>query len=52
MEDPIDALAESQELIDVLIAISVVSRRLARKLEKQRKEKNHEQDRRTDHDAG
>ena len=35
--------AEDQELIDVLIAISVVANRLARKLESERKETNHEQ---------
>ena len=32
------ATEQEQELIDVLIAISVVAKRLARKLEKQRKE--------------
>ena len=41
--------ANDQELIDVLIAISVVARRLARKLEK---EKKHGQNERTDADAG
>lgn len=52
MEDTANTAAEEQELIDVLIAISVVSRRLARKLENQRKETTHEQDERTGHDAG
>ena len=44
--------ANDQELIDVLIAISVVARRLAGKLEVLRKEKNHEQNERADADAG
>ena len=35
--------ADVQELIDVLIAISVVARRLARKLEKERTETKDEQ---------
>lgn len=52
MEDTANKPAEEQELIDVLIAISVIARRLARKLEDQRKETNHEQDERTGHDAG
>ncbi len=43
---------KDQELIDVLIAISVVARRLAGKLEILRKEKNNEQNERTDADAG
>ena len=43
---------DDQELIDVLIAISVVARRLARKLEILRKEKNHEQNERIDADTG
>ena len=33
---------EEQELIDVLIAISVVAKRLARKLEKERKNEQDE----------
>lgn len=44
MEDTANTAAEEQELIDVLIAISVVARRLARKLENQRKETKDEQD--------
>jgi hypothetical protein len=44
--------ANDQELIDVLIAISVVARRLARKLEILEKEKKHGQNERTDADAG
>ena len=44
MEDTATTAAEEQELIDVLIAISVVARRLARKLENQRKEAKDEQD--------
>ena len=43
MEDTANTAAEEQELIDVLIAISVVARHLARKLEKQRKETKDEQ---------
>ena len=38
---------ENQDLIDLLITISVVARHLARKLELQGKEKDHEQDERT-----
>ena len=44
MEDTANTAAEEQELIDVLIAISVVARRLARKLENRRKETKDEQD--------
>ena len=44
MEDTANTAAEEQELIDVLIAISVVARRLARKLENRRKEAKDEQD--------
>ena len=44
--------ATDEELFEVLIAISVVARHLARKLEKQRKEKTHEQDERTGHITG
>lgn len=44
--------ADDQELIDVLIAISVVAKRMARNLEILRKEKNREQNERTDADAG
>jgi hypothetical protein len=43
--------AEERELIDVLIAISVVSKRLARKLEIQMEEDNHGQNERTVDDA-
>ncbi|MBR6029422.1 MAG: hypothetical protein IKP40_10060 [Clostridia bacterium] len=43
MEESANTAAEEQELIDVLIAISVVARRLARKLENQKKETNNEQ---------
>ena len=43
MEESANNAAEEQELIDVLIAISVVARRLARKLENQKKETNNEQ---------
>ena len=39
--------ADDQELIDVLIAISVVAKRLARKLEQEKKEDKHEQNERT-----
>ena len=43
MDETANTAAKEQELIDVLIAISVVARRLARKLENQRKEEeNHE----------
>lgn len=42
-----DAPTADQELIDVLIAISVVAKRLARKLEIQRKEDNNGQNERT-----
>lgn len=52
MEEATNTVTEEQELIDVLIAISVVARRLARKLEKQRKETEDEQDERTGPDAG
>ena len=52
MENTANTAAEEQELIDVLIAISVVAKRLARKLEKQRKETKHEQNERPDTDAG
>ena len=48
MEKTANNAAEEQELIDVLIAISVVARRLAGKLEIWRKETNHEQNERTD----
>lgn len=34
----------SEELIDTLIAISVVSKRLARKLQKEIEERKHEED--------
>ena len=46
--------AGSQDLIDLLIAISVVARHLARKLEAQtqKEEKEHEQDERTGDDPG
>ena len=44
MEDTENTAAEEQELIDVLIAISVVVIRMARKLENQRKETKDEQD--------
>ena len=37
---------DTQELHDLLIAISVVARHLARKLEALNKEQNHEQDER------
>lgn len=43
--------AEKRELIDTLIAVSVVARRLARKLELQMKEDNHGQDERAVDDA-
>lgn len=46
---------ENQELIDMLIAISVVARHLARKLEDQNRnneEKKHEQDERPGDGAG
>ncbi len=43
MENTANRDAGEQELIDVLIAISVVARRLARKLENQRKEGKDEQ---------
>ena len=52
MTDKVRSPDKEQELIDVLIAISVVARRLAGKLEILRKEKNHEQNERTDADAG
>ena len=52
MTDKARSPDKEQELIDVLIAISVVARRLAGKLEILRKEKNHEQNERTDADAG
>ena len=52
MTDKARSPDKEQELIDVLIAISVVARRLARKLEILEKEKNHEQNERTDTDAG
>ena len=41
-----DPVPVSQEMIDLLIAISVVSRHLARKLEALNKEKTNEQDER------
>lgn len=45
MADPPQKESENQELIDMLIAISVVARHLARKLENQNQgEKTHEQD--------
>ena len=43
MNDP-PKETEDRELIDMLIAISVVARHLARKLEQNRGEKTHEQD--------
>ncbi len=52
MEDTANTAAEEQELIDVLIAISVVARRLARKLEQHRKETTNEQNERTEPDDG
>lgn len=54
MNEPPQNKAEDQELIDMLIAISVVARHLARKLEDQNrnKEKDHEQDERTGDGAG
>ena len=52
MENTANTSAEEQELIDVLIAISVVAKRLATKLEKQRKESNHEHNKRTGNDTG
>lgn len=41
-----DPMPVSREMIDLLIAISVVARHLARKLEQLNKEQNHEQDER------
>ncbi len=54
MTDPPQSQSSSQDLIDLLIAISVVARHLARKLEDQNrnKEKEHEQDERTGNDPG
>ena len=54
MNEPPQNEAGNQDLIDLLIAISVVARHLARKLEDQdrNKEKNHEQDERTGDGAG
>ena len=49
MNDPPQREAANQDVIDMLIAISVVARHLARKLEDhhRNREKNHEQDERT-----
>ncbi len=54
MKEPPQREAENQDLIDLLIAISVVSRHLARKLEEQNrnKEKTHEQNERSGDDPG
>ena len=54
MNEPPQNEPEARELTDLLIAISVVARHLARKLEDQdrNKEKNHEQDERTGDGAG
>lgn len=54
MTEPPQNAAENQELTDQLIAISVVARHLARKLEDhhRNREKNHEQDERTGDSAG
>ena len=55
MNDPPQREAANQDVIDMLIAISVVARHLARKLEDQDrniKEKKHEQDERTGDGAG
>ncbi len=48
MNEPPQNEAENQDLIDLLIAISVVARHLARKLEEQnrKKENKNEQDER------
>ena len=49
MTDPPQDSTAGRDLTDLLIAISVVARHLARKLEDENrnKEKNHEQDERT-----
>lgn len=53
MNEPPQNEAESQELVDTLIAISVVARHLARKLENRKKEeKENEQEQRTGGDPG
>lgn len=54
MIDPPQTETGSQDLIDLLIAISVVARHLARQLEIQNRneEKNHEPNERTGGDPG
>ena len=53
MNDPPQREAANQDVIDMLIAISVVARHLARKLEEtNRKEKDNESDERTGDPAG
>jgi len=53
MNDPPQREADNREVIDMLIAISVVARHLARKLEEtNRKEKDNESDERTGDPAG
>ena len=54
MNDPPQREADNREVIDMLIAISVVARHLARKLEErnQDEEKEHEQDERPDRHPG
>ena len=47
MNEPPQDEPEARELTDLLIAISVVARHLARKLEEQTERKTHEQDERT-----
>ena len=55
MSDPPQTDTDTQDLIDHLIAISVVARHLARRLEqhsKNNEEKNHEPNERTGGDPG